>query len=226
MYHLTKRMLDILLALVAAVVAAPVAMIVAAVLWLTHGTVFFRQLRPGLHGTPFTLYKFSSMIDLRDENGKLLPDERRLTRVGRFMRKTSLDELPQLWNVLRGEMSLVGPRPLLMEYLSRYSPEQARRHDAKPGITGWAQINGRNALSWEDKFALDVWYVDRQSTLLDLVILARTIWHVLRREGISSQQHATMPPFLGSQSQHKDQRGTSQASINVPIQARKRQEVS
>ena len=138
------------------------------------------------------------MNDARDASGKLLPDAERLTKVGAFLRATSIDELPQLWNVLRGEMSLVGPRPLLMQYLPRYSPEQARRHDVLPGITGWAQINGRNALSWPAKFALDVWYVDHWTPWLDLIILAKTVVHVMNREGISSEGHATMPEFMGN----------------------------
>jgi lipopolysaccharide/colanic/teichoic acid biosynthesis glycosyltransferase len=160
--------------------------------------VFFRQLRPGLHGRPFRVVKFRTMADARDARGGLLPDAARLTAVGRVLRATSLDELPQLWNVLRGELSLVGPRPLLMQYLPRYSPEQARRHDVLPGVTGWAQVHGRNALSWEDKFALDVWYVDHWSPWLDLRILAATLLHVARREGISQPGHATMPEFLGT----------------------------
>jgi lipopolysaccharide/colanic/teichoic acid biosynthesis glycosyltransferase len=144
------------------------------------------------------MYKFRTMRDARDEKGKLLPDEQRLTQLGRFLRSTSLDELPELFNVLRGEMSLVGPRPSLMQYLERYSPEQARRHEVKPGITGWAQINGRNAISWEEKFALDVWYVDHQSLWLDLKILLLSVWKVVRRDGISAESHATMPEFLGT----------------------------
>lgn len=158
--------------------------------------VLFRQQRPGRFGKPFELFKFRTMSERRDTNGELMPDEFRLTRVGRFLRATSLDELAQLWNVLRGDLSLVGPRPLLMEYLPRYSPEQARRHDVVPGITGWAQVNGRNLLSWEEKFSLDLWYVDNWTLTLDLRILAVTLWRVIRREGISSQGHATMPTFL------------------------------
>jgi lipopolysaccharide/colanic/teichoic acid biosynthesis glycosyltransferase len=144
------------------------------------------------------MYKFRTMRDTRDTEGKLLPDEQRLTRLGRFLRSTSLDELPELFNVVRGEMSLVGPRPLLMQYLERYSPEQARRHEVKPGITGWAQINGRNAISWDEKFALDVWYVDHQSLWLDLKILLLSVWKVVRRDGISAESHATMPEFMGT----------------------------
>ena len=157
--------------------------------------VLFLQQRPGLHGKPFTLCKFRTMTDAWATDGGLLPDAQRLTRLGRFLRKSSLDELPELWNVLRGDMSLVGPRPLLMQYLDRYTPEQARRHQVRPGITGWAQVNGRNAISWEDKFKLDVWYVDNQSLWLDMKIIAMTVWKVLKREGISQEGMATMEEF-------------------------------
>jgi len=160
--------------------------------------VLFRQIRPGLHGKPFLLLKFRTMTDARDDDGNLLPDSERLTRFGRFLRKTSLDELPELWNVLKGDMSLVGPRPLLMQYLDRYTPEQARRHEVKPGMTGWAQVNGRNALTWEEKFKLDVWYVDHQSFWLDMKIIAMTVWKVLRREGISQTGQATAEEFMGN----------------------------
>lgn len=160
--------------------------------------IFFRQARPGLYGKPFTLLKFRTMTDARDAQGKLLPDAERLTAFGRFLRRTSLDELPELINVLRGEMSLVGPRPLLMAYLERYTPEQMRRHDVRPGITGWAQVNGRNALRWEEKFALDVWYLDHQSLWLDLKIILLTLWKILQREGISQPGQVTMEEFLGS----------------------------
>lgn len=181
------------------VVFSPVLLgVVVALRWSIGSPVFFRQKRPGLHGRPFQMIKFRTMNNARDASGNLLPDEQRLTGLGRFLRKTSLDELPELWNILRGEMSLVGPRPLLMQYMNRYSPEQARRHDVKPGLTGWAQINGRNAISWEEKFRLDVWYVDNQSILLDLKILLLTIWKTVRREGISAADHATMPEFMGS----------------------------
>ena len=159
--------------------------------------VFFRQLRPGLHGLPFQMIKFRTMTDARGLNGQLLPDSDRLTAFGRFLRSSSLDELPELWNVLKGDMSLVGPRPLLMEYLSLYSPEQARRHEVRPGITGWAQVNGRNALSWEEKFKLDVWYVDHRSLWLDIKILWLTVCKVLGREGISGEGEATMGKFTG-----------------------------
>jgi len=187
---------DVVVSAIALVALAPVMGLIALAIWRTMGRpVLFRQVRPGLHGKPFVMYKFRTMRDLRDAEGKLLPDEMRLTPFGRWLRATSLDELPELVNVLRGEMSLVGPRPLLMEYLERYTPEQARRHEVKPGITGWAQIHGRNNLSWDERFKLDVWYVDNWSLWLDLKILWRTLWLVLRREGISAQGHATMPRF-------------------------------
>jgi sugar transferase EpsL len=198
-----KRVFDIVVSAVALTVLAPVMGLIALLVWRTMGRpVLFRHVRPGLHGKPFVMYKFRTMRDLRDAEGKLLPDEARLTPFGRWLRSTSLDELPELLNVLRGEMSLVGPRPLLMEYLDRYTPEQARRHEVKPGITGWAQIHGRNNLSWDERFKLDVWYVDNWSLWLDLKILWRTLWMVLRREGISAQGHATMPEFRGSQTLH------------------------
>ena len=169
--------------------------------WRKLGSpVLFRQVRPGLQGRPFTMVKFRTMTDERGPDGALLPDAQRLTPFGRFLRASSLDELPELWNVLRGDMSLVGPRPLLMEYLPLYTPEQARRHEARPGITGWAQVNGRNAISWTDKFALDVWYVDHQSLRLDLQILCRTVRKVLVRDGISAASEVTMPKFTGSKS--------------------------
>lgn len=162
--------------------------------------VLFAQVRPGMHGKPFRMVKFRTMTDACDASGALLPDAQRLTPFGRFLRASSLDELPELWNVLRGEMSLVGPRPLLMEYLPLYSPEQARRHDVRPGITGWAQVNGRNAISWADKFALDVWYVDHRSLWLDMRILWLTVRKVLVRDGISAAGEATMPRFEGDKS--------------------------
>jgi len=161
--------------------------------------VFFKQERPGFKGAQFNIYKFRTMSDTRDSRGELLPDEERLNRLGRFLRASSLDELPELFNVLKGEMSLVGPRPLRMEYLNRYTPEQARRHDVKPGITGWAQVNGRNALAWDDRFAFDVWYVDNWSLRLDIKICFMTIFKVLKKEGISAEGYATMPEFLGSE---------------------------
>ena len=193
-----KRALDLALTIPALIVLSPVLLLIALSVRLTLGApILFRQTRPGLHGKPFTLYKFRTMTDARDAQGNLLPDAERLTRFGRFLRATSLDELPELFNVLRGEMSLVGPRPLLMQYLDRYTPEQARRHEAKPGITGWAQVNGRNALTWEQKFAFDVWYVDHQSLWLDARIIVLTIWKILTREGISHPGHATMEEFWG-----------------------------
>jgi lipopolysaccharide/colanic/teichoic acid biosynthesis glycosyltransferase len=202
---LLKRLLDVLAAFSALAVLSPVLFAVAFAIILTMGRpIFFRQLRPGLHGKPFNMLKFRTMTNETDDRGNLLPDAERLTRLGRFLRSTSLDELPELFNVLRGEMSLVGPRPLLMEYLDQYTPEQARRHEVRPGITGWAQINGRNAISWEEKFKLDVWYVDNWSLWLDIRILALTVWKVLRREQISAASHATMPKFEGSPPVEKD----------------------
>jgi sugar transferase EpsL len=171
--------------------------------------VLFIQMRPGLNGKPFYMYKFRTMTDETDEQGNLLPDELRLTRLGKFLRSTSLDELPELFNVIKGDMSLVGPRPLLMQYLERYTPEQARRHEVKPGITGWAQINGRNAITWEEKFVLDVWYVDNWSLWLDMKILAMTLVKVFRREGISAEGEATMPEFMGNYEGHYDEQQQS-----------------
>jgi lipopolysaccharide/colanic/teichoic acid biosynthesis glycosyltransferase len=195
-----KRLLDLGMVLLALTLLWPVLLCLTMLVRLKLGApVFFRQTRPGLHGRPFRLIKFRTMRDAFDAQGKPLPDAERLTPFGRWLRSTSLDELPELWNVLKGEMSLVGPRPLLMEYLPLYSAEQARRHEVKPGITGWAQINGRNALSWEEKFELDLWYVDHQSFWLDVQIIALTIKKVLLREGISAQGEATMPRFTGSQ---------------------------
>ena len=161
--------------------------------------VLFRQLRPGLHAKPFLMVKFRTMRDAVDRHGNVLPDSVRLTSLGKFLRATSLDELPELWNVLKGDMSLVGPRPLLMEYLPLYSVEQARRHDVRPGVTGWAQVNGRNALTWDEKFALDLWYVDNHTFLRDLSIIWLTIRRVIKREGISAVGEATMPKFTGSE---------------------------
>jgi lipopolysaccharide/colanic/teichoic acid biosynthesis glycosyltransferase len=191
--------LDLLLALSAVIILAPLfAMLALLIRWGMGRPVVFRQVRPGLHGKPFGLLKFGTMTEERDYQGNLLPDEKRLTRLGRFLRATSLDELPELFNVVKGEMSLVGPRPLLMQYLDRYSPDQARRHEVKPGITGWAQVNGRNAITWEEKFRLDVWYVDHMSLWLDLKIIAMTMWKIVKREGISQPGHATMEEFKGS----------------------------
>ncbi|MFZ5829539.1 MAG: sugar transferase [Planctomycetota bacterium] len=194
-----KRTLDLLVAAVALVVLSPVLAAIALWIRLTMGPpVLFRQRRPGQGAQPFEMLKFRTMRDAVDAQGQPLPDEERITRFGQFLRRTSLDEMPELLNVLRGEMSLVGPRPLLMQYLERYTPEQMRRHEVRPGITGWAQINGRNAISWEEKFRLDVWYVDHWSLRLDIYILGVTLWKVLRREGISAADHATMPEFQGS----------------------------
>jgi sugar transferase EpsL len=180
---------------------SPVFALTSILVWLRLGSpISFCQIRPGLYGKPFTVYKFRTMTNARNVNGNLLSDAERLTPFGRFLRNTSLDELPELFNVLRGEMSLVGPRPLLMEYLERYTPEQARRHDVLPGITGWAQVNGRNAISWEEKFALDVWYVEHQSLWLDMKIILLTVWKLIQREGISQPGQATMEEFLGSRS--------------------------
>jgi sugar transferase EpsL len=194
-----KRALDLVVAGIALVLLAPVMLVLAALVGATLGSpVLFRQTRPGLYVRPFTLYKFRTMKDLRGPDGSLLPDPQRLTRFGRFLRRTSLDELPELWNVVRGDMSLVGPRPLLMEYLDRYSSEQMRRHEAKPGITGWTQLNGRNALSWDEKFRLDVWYVENRSFLLDLRILARTVWTVITGEGVNPPGSEQVEVFMGS----------------------------
>lgn len=200
MAYRSKRLFDLMLTALALIILSPVLVVIAFLVRVRLGSpVLFRQQRPGLHGRPFILLKFRTMTDARDADGNLLPDEQRLTSFGRFLRRTSMDELPELLNVLKGDMSLVGPRPLLMQYLDRYTSEQMRRHEVKPGITGWAQINGRNALSWEDKFALDVWYIDHLSLWLDLRIILLTIWKVLRREGISQAGFATMPEFMGNQ---------------------------
>lgn len=196
-----KRMIDILGSLAALLVLLPVILLVAAAIrWRMGAPVLFRQLRPGLHGRPFEMIKFRTMLNATDAQGRPLPDADRLTALGRFLRAASLDELPELWNVLKGDMSLVGPRPLLMEYLELYSPEQARRHEVKPGITGWAQVNGRNAISWEEKFRHDVWYVDNRSFWLDLKILLLSIAKVFGRQGISADGEATMPRFRGDRS--------------------------
>ena len=196
-----KRALDVAMAGVLGVIALPIAAIVTlAVLVQLGRPVLFRQRRPGLHGKPFMLMKFRTMRDAVAPDGTPLPDAERLTGLGKFLRATSLDELPELWNVLRGDMSLVGPRPLLMEYLPYYSAKQRRRHDVRPGITGWAQVQGRNAVSWEERFKLDVWYVDHRSVWLDLKILAATVPAVLSRRGISAPGDVTMPKFTGGRS--------------------------
>lgn len=191
-----KRVLDLVLAILALILLSPLLAFVAILVRLMLGSpVLFRQLRPGLQGRPFTIYKFRTMTDACDASGNLLPDADRLTPFSCFLRSSSLDELPELINILRGEMSWVGPRPLLMQYLERYTPEQMRRHETRPGVTGWAQINGRNAISWERRFELDVWYVDHLSLWLDLRIMALTVWTVLKREGINQPGHATIEEF-------------------------------
>ena len=194
-----KRIVDIFAASVALVLLSPIIVIVAILVNKKLGSpIFFQQVRPGLGGKPFKMVKFRTMLDAVDSQGNPLPDEVRLTDFGKFLRSTSLDELPELWNVLKGDMSLVGPRPLLMEYLPLYSADQARRHEVRPGVTGWAQINGRNAISWEQKFELDTWYVDNQSLWLDIKILFLTVWKVVHRDGISAAGEATMTRFTGT----------------------------
>jgi sugar transferase EpsL len=196
-----KRACDILGASSALLLLSPVIAVTALVVRYDVGApVLFRQLRPGLGGRPFLMLKFRTMKDAIDAHGNPLPDELRLTRIGKFLRASSIDELPELWNVLKGEMSLVGPRPLLMEYLPLYTARQARRHEVRPGITGWAQINGRNGIDWSQKFEMDVWYVEHQTLPLDLKILALTVWKVLSRSGINASGSATMPKFRGSPS--------------------------
>ncbi|MDN5843869.1 MAG: sugar transferase [Alcaligenaceae bacterium] len=200
-----KRLFDLMVSLFGLVVLAlPLLALIILVRFKLGSPVFFFQARPGLHGRPFQMIKFRTMCDTVDAAGNPLPDDQRLTSFGRFLRATSLDELPELWNVLKGDMSLVGPRPLLMEYLPLYSSEQARRHEVRPGITGWAQANGRNAISWEEKFELDVWYVDNRSIGLDLKVLFLTIRKVLCRDGISAAGEATMPRFTGTAPQEKE----------------------
>lgn len=201
---LSKRILDLTLTLAGLVVLLPVMGVLALLVWIVNGKpVIFKQERPGYRARLFPVYKFRTMTDACDTHGNLLPDAMRLTSLGRFLRSSSLDELPELFNVLAGQMSLVGPRPLFKHYLGRYSPEQARRHEVLPGITGWAQINGRNAISWDEKFSLDVWYVDNWSFSLDLKILLITIGKVLKREGISQPGHATAEEFMGNQPEGK-----------------------
>lgn len=194
-----KYVLDRLFAALAIVVFSPFIVFVAIAIYLRMGRpIVFTQARPGKDGRIFTFYKFRTMTDDRDADGNLLPDVQRITAIGKFLRQTSLDELPQLWNVLKGDMSFVGPRPLLVEYLERYSPEQSRRHDVMPGITGWAQINGRNSISWAEKFKLDVWYVDNWSLWLDLKILFLTVWKVVKKDGINQSAQDTMKKFMGN----------------------------
>lgn len=193
-----KRLIDLLGAGFALALLSPLLVVVMLLVRINLGApVFFRQKRPGLHGNLFTLIKFRTMTDALDTEGRPLPDAQRLTRFGKFLRSTSLDELPELINVLKGDMSLVGPRPLLIEYLERYSPEQSRRHEVRPGVTGWAQVNGRNLTGWPERLLYDVWYVDNHNLLLDLKILLLTIWKIIKREGISGTGHATMPEFTG-----------------------------
>ena len=195
----SKRLFDLLLTSLLMVIALPVMGVVALLVWLKLGRpLLFRQVRPGYLGEPFSITKFRTMRDERDDIGSLMPDGQRLTSLGRFLRAFSLDELPELFSVLAGRMSLVGPRPLLVQYLERYTAEQARRHEVLPGITGWAQVNGRNILNWEDKFRMDVWYVDHWSLWLDVKILAMTFWKVITRQGISQPGHATAEEFMGS----------------------------
>ena len=203
-----KRSFDVVVATAALVLLAPVLGVVALLVLFDLGPpILFRQQRPGLHGAPFTMLKFRTMRDERDGRGRPLPEARRLTRLGRFIRRTSLDELPELINVIRGDMSLVGPRPLLMRYLPRYTPAQMRRHEVKPGITGWTALNGRNALTWEQKFALDLWYVEHRSFPLDCTILVRTLWKVLTGEGVTPRTSDEVPEFLGTDSQGLQGRG-------------------
>lgn len=196
-----KRLFDLLLAMAVMLPLFPVLAMLALLIRIKLGSpILFSQTRPGKNGEPFTMYKFRTMTEARDECGQLLPDKERMTEFGQFLRSSSLDELPELWNVLKGDMSLVGPRPLLMEYLPLYSPEQARRQEVLPGITGWAQVNGRNAISWAERFKLDVWYVDNHSILLDVKILWMTVSRVVRRSGISQEGHVTMEKFRGEDS--------------------------
>jgi sugar transferase EpsL len=200
MKQILKRIIDIIASFTGLLLICPVLLITAVMVRFKLGSpVLFKQQRPGLNGESFYMYKFRTMTDQRDEQGKLLPDEQRLPKFGQLLRSTSLDELPELLCVLKGDMSLVGPRPLMMKYLPRYTPEQARRHEMKPGITGWAQINGRNAISWEDRFKLDVWYVDNWNVWLDIKILFKTVMSVFQREGIVQEGHVTMTEFLGTE---------------------------
>ena len=200
MRNLVKRILDVIFSVVVLVILAPLLLVLSVAVLIMHGPpIIFEQVRPGLHGKPFTIYKFRTMKNLYGPTGSLLPNEDRLTRFGKWLRATSLDELPEFVNVLIGDMSVVGPRPLRLQYMDRYTPEQARRHEVKPGITGWAQVNGRNNLSWEEKFRLDVWYVDNWSLYIDFRILVMTVGKVLRRDGISAEGYATMPEFTGEE---------------------------
>jgi len=196
---LNKRIFDLFFALLLSILFLPLIILIIILVRFKLGSpVFFKQNRPGLHGKPFVLFKFRTMVTEYDGTGKLLPDEDRITHFGLFLRSTSLDELPTIFNVIKGEMSIVGPRPLLMEYLPLYNPEQSRRHEVRPGITGWAQVNGRNAITWEEKFKLDIWYIKHLSLWLDLRILVLTILKVLKREGINQTEHSTMERFMGN----------------------------
>lgn len=209
---IAKRFFDLFFSVLALLLLSPVLLVLALLVRLYHGSpVLFRQARGGYLGSTFSVFKFRTMTDARDNQGNLLPDGERLTRLGRFLRASSLDELPELFNILRGEMSLVGPRPLFAKYLSRYTPEQARRHQVLPGLTGWAQVNGRNALTWEDKFRLDVWYVDHWSFWLDIKIILLSVWKVLKREGISQPGYDTAEEFMGSAEKSASQ--TEKASL-------------
>ena len=202
-----KHIFDLAITVPSVIILSPVLILIGFFVRMKIGSpIFFKQVRPGLNGRPFTIYKFRTMTDSRDEDGNLLPDRKRLTRLGRFLRKTSFDELPEFFNVIKGDMSIVGPRPLLIQYLDRYTPEQARRHEVKPGITGWAQVNGRNAISWEDKFKLDVWYVDNWSVWLDVKIILMTVWKILWREDINQPGQATAEEFKGENSRKKAQK--------------------
>jgi sugar transferase EpsL len=204
-----KRFFDLVLVIPGLILISPMLLLVAIVAKFKIGSpVLFQQERPGIHGKIFKMVKFRSMRNDRDANGELLPDEVRLVPFGKLLRATSLDEFPELWNVIKGEMSLVGPRPLLAKYLDRYNPTQARRHEVRPGITGWAQINGRNAITWEEKFDYDVWYVDNLSFFLDVKILALTVLKVFKRSGTSAEGHATMPEFLGTSTTNKQEGAT------------------
>ncbi len=216
-----KRFCDVLGSALGLALFSPIMLVVALLIRLTMGQeIFFRQQRPGLHGKPFFILKFKTMRDATDARGKPLADSERLTRLGAFLRSTSLDELPGLLNVLRGEMSLVGPRPLLMEYLQHYTLEQARRHDVRPGITGWAQVNGRNAISWDEKFKFDVWYVDNQTLWLDTVILWKTVSKVVFRQDIAHEGHATMPLFQGQDMLKKQDILRKQDNGQEPLNAK------
>lgn len=201
---ISKRIFDLSLIIVGLVFILPIITILTIIVYCFHGRpILFRQLRPGYKTKPFIIYKFRTMKDAYDKQGHLLPDDQRITKFGHFLRSFSLDELPEIFNVLKGEMSLVGPRPLLMQYIERYSKEQARRHDVLPGMTGWAQINGRNAITWADKFKFDVWYVDHWSLWLDVKIILATLWKAITREGINQPGHATAEEFMGSENNYK-----------------------